>query len=679
MFNDEKFFLSDSSESSEHANLPRVLTLHETLNLFDNTNINLDQNIKTLKNNKRILNKLTEIGDNKINIKNKSLKKNKAIKSKNKNKNKKDLQIIDINNKIKRTKSNFNSSKKMILKTDLNIKSNYNKNNFLIKSPKVKLNKNKDIKNSNNKNAAKTLDKNIKNKILNSRNNKLKNCQNEKMIFHSSNNDIILFDKKIKKNIQKYSRDLVKNISLEKINKTNTELSTNFNLTNTLQLKCEKIKENKINRIIQSSKILSSFEFHRIPTKKKFNFNNSNNNNIRLTLPPSKGKKKSKEQNKIKENEIKKLNLKMTIKNKIKSKIIKKKEDEKNNNKSVNHSHRKLEKYKTEKNNIKMNNKYISIENKIKAMRSFKDLLKQENKYNIKSYYVLSKPGKNEYGQLKINQDTYLFIKEINGIKDFDIFGVLDGHGPEGHLVSQLVSSYIQIEFQKIKLIEKIKDINIIYNKLSSNNFSTIKDLFINADNFLRDQKIESRNSGTTLILVIHIGEHIICANAGDSRAILIYDKNKNNDYKIFPLSIDSKPELKEEKERIKKMGGIVEKIKDKNGKEIGPYRVWNKKKEYPGLAMSRALGDFNGKNIGIIPDPKIIETNFEINIKYIVICSDGVWEFLKNEDILKLGNKYYEENKPREFCKEIYDNSVKCWQKEDMVIDDITILTVFF
>ena len=94
---------------------------------------------------------------------------------------------------------------------------------------------------------------------------------------------------------------------------------------------------------------------------------------------------------------------------------------------------------------------------------------------------------------------------------------------------------------------------------------------------------------------------------------------------------------------------------------------------------MSRALGDFNGKNIGIIPDPKIIETNFEINIKYIVICSDGVWEFLKNEDILKLGNKYYEENKPREFCKEICDNSVKCWQKEDMVIDDITILTVFF
>ena len=63
-----------------------------------------------------------------------------------------------------------------------------------------------------------------------------------------------------------------------------------------LQLKNEKIKENKINGIIQSSKILSSFGFHRIPTKKKFNFNKSNNNNIRLTLPPSKGKKKSKEQ-----------------------------------------------------------------------------------------------------------------------------------------------------------------------------------------------------------------------------------------------------------------------------------------------------------------------------------------------------------------------------------------------
>ena len=280
---------------------------------------------------------------------------------------------------------------------------------------------------------------------------------------------------------------------------------------------------------------------------------------------------------------------------------------------------------------------------------------------------------------MKINQDSYLFLPKVNGLKDFNIFGVLDGHGPEGHYVSQFVSRYFQLEFNNKEFIGNIKDINLIYQKISSNNFRMIRDLFINADNLLHDQEIESRNSGTTCVLVIHIGEHIICANTGDSRAILIYDKNKKNEFKVFPLSKDCKPELKEEKERIKKMGGIVEKIKNKHGKEIGPYRVWNKAKEYPGLAMSRSIGDFNGKNVGIIPDPQIIETNFGININYIVICSDGVWEFLKNDDIMKIGNKYYKENNPHDFCKEVVDLATKCWQKSDDIVDDITMVTAFF
>ena len=98
----------------------------------------------------------------------------------------------------------------------------------------------------------------------------------------------------------------------------------------------------------------------------------------------------------------------------------------------------------------------------MKLVRSLKNILREENKFNIKNHCVLSKAGRDEFGHLKINQDTYLFIKEINGIKNFDIFGVLDGHGPEGHFVSQLVSRYIQLEFQKIKAIERIKDVKII-------------------------------------------------------------------------------------------------------------------------------------------------------------------------------------------------------------------------
>ena len=238
------------------------------------------------------------------------------------------------------------------------------------------------------------------------------------------------------------------------------------------------------------------------------------------------------------------------------------------------------------------------------------------------------------------------------------------------------------MEFQTHPLLVKLKSLEAIYEKLISEKYQIIKDIFINADNALRDENIDSRNSGTTCVLVIHVGEHIICANVGDSRAILIFDEENDKNLKfskIIPLSFDTKPDNPGERERIIRMGGVVEKIKNNLGMDIGPYRVWEKNKDYPGLAMSRSLGDFIGKNIGVIPDPEIFEWTLTIHSKYIVICSDGVWEFLNNKDVMETGKKFYLENNPRGFCKELIDKSIKFWEKEDVVVDDITTVVVFF
>jgi hypothetical protein len=45
----------------------------------------------------------------------------------------------------------------------------------------------------------------------------------------------------------------------------------------------------------------------------------------------------------------------------------------------------------------------------------------------------------------------------------------------------------------------------------------------------------------------------------------------------VTPLSIDHKPELKHEAERILKMGGRIDSFRDyyNNGEPIGPQRVW--------------------------------------------------------------------------------------------------------
>lgn len=52
----------------------------------------------------------------------------------------------------------------------------------------------------------------------------------------------------------------------------------------------------------------------------------------------------------------------------------------------------------------------------------------------------------------------------------------------------------------------------------------------------------------------------------------------------------------------------------------------------YPGLAMSRSLGDKVAKSIGVTPIPDVYTIEFTFYHKIIVIASDGVWEFLTIE-----------------------------------------------
>ena len=64
--------------------------------------------------------------------------------------------------------------------------------------------------------------------------------------------------------------------------------------------------------------------------------------------------------------------------------------------------------------------------------------------------------------------------------------------------------------------------------------------------------------------MIYLIWDRIICANAGDSRAILVseskHHKKKNQEnFEVEPLSIDHKPEIEAVKKRIHSSGGRVE------------------------------------------------------------------------------------------------------------------------
>ena len=147
----------------------------------------------------------------------------------------------------------------------------------------------------------------------------------------------------------------------------------------------------------------------------------------------------------------------------------------------------------------------------------------------------------------------------------------------------------------------------------------------------------------------------------------------------VVPLSIDYKPELPEETTRIMMAGGVVEQMKDDFGEGVGPYRVWVQGKDYPGLAMSRSIGDLKGKSIGVIPDPGILEYDINESTKYVIACSDGVWEFLNNETVMNIGKKFYLENNASSYCHELVSKAFSEWEKNDSIVDDITAVVAFF
>ena len=298
----------------------------------------------------------------------------------------------------------------------------------------------------------------------------------------------------------------------------------------------------------------------------------------------------------------------------------------------------------------------------------------------------LTKAGLDGNGQEKTDQDTPMLYLSVADIEGFNIFGVLDGHGNYGHFVSQFCRDYFMNKMKEyaesIMYITQSISAEDVYLNLKQNNYSYIVELFMNIDNELSAQSdiFDCNMSGTTCNLIFQFNTHLVCFNVGDSRSILIEESSDNTNQIIRALSIDHKPDIPEELMRIKENGGMVDQIQDLYGNKLGPNRVFKEGCVYPGLAMSRSLGDFQAKECGVIPTPEIIEYEINPNTKYFVVCSDGVWEFLTNENVRDIGNKYYYNNNDVVgFCNELVNIAVNVWGEREKARDDITVVAVFF
>ena len=296
----------------------------------------------------------------------------------------------------------------------------------------------------------------------------------------------------------------------------------------------------------------------------------------------------------------------------------------------------------------------------------------------IKNYFALSQAGKTSDGNTKTNQDSYLVLTKINNLTNFNVFAVFDGHGPDGHLISQFLVKYFTDFFHNNQEIKKCQRELEVFNLLLHSNYKILRNAITLSEEKIKEQKeINADYSGSTCCMVIQIYQKIICANVGDSRAILLSEMIKED---IINLSNDHKPNLKKELERIKKYGGVVEKCLYEDGVFDGPFRVWNSsKQEYPGLAVSRSIGDNEATKLGVLADPEFNLKTLKSNMKYIVIASDGIWEYLNNKNVSDIIKPFYVLADAEGAAKELINESSKKWAIEGKSADDITVIILFF
>ncbi|KAJ7561556.1 hypothetical protein O6H91_03G033000 [Diphasiastrum complanatum] len=211
-------------------------------------------------------------------------------------------------------------------------------------------------------------------------------------------------------------------------------------------------------------------------------------------------------------------------------------------------------------------------------------------------------------------------ISKVDGLI-VGLFGVFDGHGGSR-----------AAEYVKHNLFENI----VKHPKFVSDTKQAIAEAYKQTDSdYLKTEHNQYRDAGSTASTAVLVGERLLVANLGDSRAVL------SKAGEAVALSTDHKPNRTDERQRIEEAGGVV--------MWAGTWRVGGV------LAVSRAFGDrLLKKYISAIPE--IQEEMIEDDMEFLVLASDGLWDVVSNQAAVTLVQSISDpEEAARRLCEEAF------------------------
>lgn len=232
-------------------------------------------------------------------------------------------------------------------------------------------------------------------------------------------------------------------------------------------------------------------------------------------------------------------------------------------------------------------------------------------------------------------EDAHSATLTITDLPGWSFFAVFDGHA--GSLVAersskQLLTAILSTaEFKKvIAEISTNKPAQFIPSREQMVEIEKgIKNGFLTMDKWLFDlpeAKVVDDRSGSTCICCFINQSQIIFANLGDSRGVMFSVRANQN--AVVVATLDHKPVLPKERERIINAGGYVM-IQRINGS----------------LAVSRALGDFDYKTVQargpweqmVSSEPDLYIYDRNTTDQFLILACDGIWDVMSNKDACDL------------------------------------------
>jgi protein phosphatase 1G len=156
------------------------------------------------------------------------------------------------------------------------------------------------------------------------------------------------------------------------------------------------------------------------------------------------------------------------------------------------------------------------------------------------------------------------------------------------------------------------------------------------------DQRHKAAGMGCTALTALVCSDRVFVANTGDSRCVL----SKSGQAKA--LSIDHKPNLPLETDRITKAGGFI-----KDNRVNGALNV------------SRTLGDLDFKrnaDLGkheqmVIAYPDVEEVQLDDDVEFLILACDGIWDVLDDQGAVDFVRKRLKMGQNlKNICEEMCD-----------------------